>query len=467
MIQYRKRYLLFSGVLAALVCMFTACASVSSSDDSVNTSSSESTVSSPSDSASADTDIEQSDSKGITTPVSTGFTTLTREGYSTLGCGGEQGYYELHFDESIGTNIFYIDYATQQEVYLCAAPNCTHDHEGCTAWIDADEGSYIPLVNGDHLLLVHITYGSEAPERAIPHIDVANLDGSSRHTLVEFEANERLKSVFAANGNQLVCALDEVNPDDIEDSNATLKLVLIDLDTGERTDFYERAVQIGGTEPVFMGVTENGYCALREQYTAKSEADFPGQEWTDIADEIERSTQYTCTIIPVGGAKPVGTLTYNGRIYDLLCDDGIYYFDCDSRKVTRLSLPDGTVTELATLPDDGATSAYLDGRMGDWFLLSQRYYEDRSGISYPVAIDCCYAVNVQNGEVRSLDIRQEVGADRRMATMLGKNSVDVLLISDSEVPDTATHYGFVYSLISQEDYLNSNAAGLKAIQFAF
>ena len=49
---------------------------------------------------------------------------------------------------------------------------------------DLDEGSYFPLVSGDHLLLVHITYGAEAPERATPHIDAANLDGSDRHTLV-------------------------------------------------------------------------------------------------------------------------------------------------------------------------------------------------------------------------------------------------------------------------------------------
>ena len=362
-----KPIALVSVLMAGLLCVFTSC----SPQYDVKESDSSASVTSEAPTSEASPSVPES----VTEPIATGFTTLTRELYSILGCGSEQGYYETFTDESIGTNIFYIDYATQQEVYLCAAPNCTHDHEGCTAWIDLDEGSYFPLVSGDHLLLVHITYGAEAPERATPHIDAANLDGSDRHTLVEFATNERLKNVFAVNGNQLVCALNVVNPNDIEDSNATLKLVLIDLDTGERSDFYERAVQIGGTEPVFMGVTENGYCVLREQYTEKSEADFPGQEWADIADEVERSTQYTCTIIPVGGAQPVGTLTYSGRIYDLLCDDGLYYFDCDSRKVMRLSLPDGTATELATLPDEGAVSAYLDGKMGDWFLLSQRYYE--------------------------------------------------------------------------------------------
>ncbi len=454
-----KPIALVSVLMAGLLCVFTSC----SPQYDVKESDSSASVTSEAPTSEASPSVPES----VTEPIATGFTTLTRELYSILGCGSEQGYYETFTDESIGTNIFYIDYATQQEVYLCAAPNCTHDHEGCTAWIDLDEGSYFPLVSGDHLLLVHITYGAEAPERATPHIDAANLDGSDRHTLVEFATNERLKTVFAVNGDQLVCALNVVNPDDIEDTNATLKLVLIDLDTGERSDFYERAVQIGGTEPSFMGVTENGYCVLREQYTAKSEADFPGQEWADIADEIARSTTYTCTMVPVGGAQPVGTFTYSGKLYDLVCDDGLYYFDCDSRKVMRVSIPDGTEIELATLPDEGAVSAYLDGKMGDWFLLSQRYYENQPGVSYPVAIDCCYAVNVQTGELRPLTIRQEVSADRRMATMLGKTENDVLLITDSEVQETAYHYGYIYSLISQEDYLNSNAAALKPIQFAF
>lgn len=448
-----------AALLLGLVCLLSACTAPSGEPGGSGT---DGVLSG--DAASPE---EASPTEESTEPTAAGFTTLTRDQYSTLGCGGGQGYYEILYDETNRANIYYIDYATRQEVYLCAAPNCSHDREGCTAWIDPEEGSYSPLVSGEHLLLVHITYGAEAPERAIPHIDEANPDGSDRHTLVSFAANERLKTVFAANGSQLVCALDEVNPDDLEDTNATLKLVLIDLETGERTDFYEQPVQIGGTEPAFLGVTADGYCVLREQSAGKSEEDFPGQEWADIVDEIERSTRYTCTVIPVGRPQPVGTFTYSGRIYDLLCDDGLYYLDCDTRKVMRMSLPDGIAAELATLPDEGATSAYLDGKLGDWFLLSQRYYETRSDVSYPAANDCCYAVNVGTGELRELTIRQEVGADRRMATMLGSTAEDVLLITDSDVPETATHYGYRYSLISREDYLSSNAGALRPVSFLF
>ena len=84
-----------------------------------------------------------------------------------------------------------------------------------------------------------------------------------------------------------------------------------------------------------------------------------------------------------------------------------------------------------------------------------------------MANDCCYAVNVQTGELRELTIRQEVGADRRMATMLGQTAADVLLITDSDVPETAAHYGYRYSLISREDYLSSNADALRPVSFLF
>lgn len=403
-------------------------------------------------------------------PAATGFRTLTRANNSILGCGSESGYYEARTRENDtanypATNLFYIDYATAQEIYLCADPNCTHDHAGCNAWVSGEEGGLFPLSTGDNLLLVHIAYGYESGARAIPCIVTANLDGSNRQTLIRFSANERLKDVFAVSEAKLVCALDAVSKQGIEDdySNAVFKLVMVDLNTGERTDFYERSLA-SGTEPVFMGVTENGYCVLRDLFIGKSEDDFPNQEWADIRDEIERSYQYTCTVIPVGSSQPAGTFLYSGRIYDLLADDGLYYLDRDTRILNRVSVPDGTVTALTTLPDDNAESGYLDGKMDDWFLLSQRYYEEQAGVSYPVAMDCCYAVNTQTGEVKSLSIRQDVAQDRRMCTMLAQNGTDVLLITDSE-NFSGNAFGFEYSLISKDAYLTSDTSALRKIQF--
>lgn len=397
-------------------------------------------------------------------PAATGFVTLTREDASLWGCGGDQGFYEIRYDEATGNKILYVDYQTAREIYLCADPNCTHDQENCTAWLDPDEGGYLPLVSGEHLLLVHITYGAEAPERAIPHIEAANLDGSDRHTLVEFAANERLSRTFAANGSQLICALNEVSSDGQQGIGATFKLVSIDLDTGARTDFYTCPVQLNGTEPAFLGVTENGCCVLRQKIQTKSEADFPGQDWADIHEEIERSAQYTCTVVPVGSSQPVGTVTYSGRVYDLLTEAGLFYLDLDTRTLTRITLPNGLATELSTLPDVGATSFWLDGQMGDWFLLSQgQSQQNEAGTSWRVT-DSCYAVQVQTGERRELTIRQQSGADLLLCTMLGKNAADVLLVTGNHATPGAGPQQAEWSLINQQAYLDSDADALRPVQ---
>ena len=51
-----------------------------------------------------------------------------------------------------------------------------------------------------------------------------------------------------------------------------------------------------------------------------------------------------------------------------------------------------------------------------------------------------------------------------MAWTLAQNDTDMLLVTKSET-DNYIHYGFEYSVISKEDYLNSNIAGLRRVTF--
>lgn len=394
-------------------------------------------------------------------PAESGFVNLTRNNTTVLGCGGVDGYYETYAADNGGVNVVYIDYATAQEMYLCASPNCTHDSEACNTWIPPEEAGLFPLVSGEHLLLIHRTYGGEEGVQAIPRIDHMNLDGSDRKTLIEFDANEYIKDVFAANGNTLICALNSVESS--TSPEATFRLVEIDLNTGARTDFYEQSVQVG-MEPIFMGVTDSGYCILSQFTETKSPSDFPDQEWNEISAEIARSRVYTWTAIPVGYNEAEQFFTYNGRIENYLAADGLYIYDQDAREVLHVSVPDAQQTHIATLPDENATSAYIDGRMDEWLLLSVRRYEQVENIEYNVAVDVCYAVNTETGEIVKLDITQQVAADQRMALMLAQTDSEILLVTDSETSNYP-HYGMEYSVIGKEDYLHSNASALRRVQF--
>ena len=65
---------------------------------------------------------------------------------------------------------------------------------------------------------------------------------------------------------------------------------------------------------------------------------------------------------------------------------------------------------------------------------------------------------------KELNIKQEIAEDRTIPIMLGQSATDLLLITDSQT-DNVEHYGFEYSIISKEGYLNSDVAELRKVSF--
>lgn len=94
--------------------------------------------------------------------------------------------------------------------------------------------------------------------------------------------------MFCTNGESLICSLTTLEqlPDTLE---STFTLCMIDLNTGERVDLYVEDTT-DGIQPEFLGVTETGYAVLHSSQQTKTESDFPGKEWSEISDEIDRST---------------------------------------------------------------------------------------------------------------------------------------------------------------------------------
>ena len=78
-------------------------------------------------------------------PVSTGFENLTQVSGSSYGSGSGEGFYELIARQDGSANLRYIDYASAREIYLCAAPNCTHDNESCPAGGGGQAAAFLPV----------------------------------------------------------------------------------------------------------------------------------------------------------------------------------------------------------------------------------------------------------------------------------------------------------------------------------
>ena len=131
-------------------------------------------------------------------------TVYTGEG--TYG-GTEAGAYRLAYRADGSSNITYIDYATCSEIYLCNRPNCTHDNESCTSWLPMDGINKDVFVAGDHLVIIYNGSTSNIEEfgaAAMPHIDIANLDGSERKTLITLDAPCEMNMPILSDGNSLV-----------------------------------------------------------------------------------------------------------------------------------------------------------------------------------------------------------------------------------------------------------------------
>ncbi len=422
-----------------VLCILTACTGRPSPSTYSNSSA-----------TSSDSNVE-ADNKN-TEPTATGFKNLTRPYYSVLGCGGESGYYETRARDDGSANVTYIDYSSQKEIYLCNAPGCAHDNEGCTSWISAENAGVFPLISSDHLLLIHRTYGGEEGKQSLSRIDAASLDGSNRKTLITFNNGERLGDVFCTNGESLICSLTTLVqlPDTLE---STFTLCMIDLNTGERVDLYVEDTT-DGIQPEFLGVTETGYAVLHSSQQTKTESDFPGKEWSEISDEIARSTFHQWEKIPIGGNCCESFYEYTGNIQQLLMADGLYFYDVNTKKLIRISVQDSNIDEVADFISTDGNSAYIDGKFDEWLLMSIRHYEQHPNVEYPVAIESCYAINTQTKEVKELNIKQEIAEDRTIPIMLGQSATDLLLITDSQT-NNVEHYGFEYSIISKEGYLKN------------
>ena len=390
-------------------------------------------------------------------PVSTGFENLTQVSGSSYGSGSDEGFYELIARQDGSANLRYIDYASAREIYLCAAPNCTHDSESCPSWL-ADPAC-TPLVVGDRLLLFY-PYPSATAGRPM-QILKAGLDGSDRQTLIEFDASESCRSLVSANDHLLVMLVTRT-----DDTGADVEqgLVSVNLDTGERSSFYTVPE---GMSPQFLGMTESGYCILYTVQETLPDEDFPDTEWSENRDKILSSRVHHWTAVPLGGGRGREIFQAAGDLQCMVADDGIYVFNVNTQELRRVTVPDGREETVAALPPQEnwqPYSAVFDRKVGDWLLFSVSYYTDEINeeTGNPHATDLSYAVNTVTGEQRQLQIQYDYYGSSRACTVLARTDTDLFLLTSNYGGDQM-HYGFQYGIIPIQDYLDSNAAALRQV----
>ena len=138
-------------------------------------------------------------------PAPDGVTETPAGSLSLLDSATGADYY--HFDNSNTINardLLYVDYSSQQEVFLCSNAACTHDTQNCTAVFLLDQFTYAASLftwNGalyilnrdpdqDGAAIMGLSGGTVAETESTPAaLYRANLDGTDRHKVYTFDAN--------------------------------------------------------------------------------------------------------------------------------------------------------------------------------------------------------------------------------------------------------------------------------------
>lgn len=178
-------------------------------------------------SAATDSDVrasvETESKSGGGASEASGLVPLSMDG--TAHCNTEDGYYYITEDTTelrdgtYGSHLMYMDFATQQEIYLCSDTGCSHDDESCPSVLGGDEfqwGSSRIFIWNDNLYIlskendddgsVSIQYmGGEQPDAESEPAALyrMNLDGTDRKKIFTFEDGMTLEDCVFADSDSI------------------------------------------------------------------------------------------------------------------------------------------------------------------------------------------------------------------------------------------------------------------------
>lgn len=224
-------------------------------------------------------------------------TRLSHSGWVGNFAVSSQGAYTIEQVRPGSYNLFYVDAATQQETYLCAVPNCTHDSASCTSYISMDQAPFgcSLFFYQDYLYVIQ----GSTTDSSHPYLMRMNPDGTDRKIVAELNNGEDFTDCIFGYGDSILC---EIGKTDAE-GNYHRQMETIDLQTGEREVLFsypeserESYSLMGGfgSKLVYLHINESGY----QYFTVDLSSDNPSMEdWSNhtLGSQFDNETQY-CNI---------------------------------------------------------------------------------------------------------------------------------------------------------------------------
>lgn len=351
-------------------------------------------------------------------------------GPSTMACA-ENGFYQSVPNAQGGSNLLYTDYATQSTVYLCTAPNCLHNSEGCTSWMSSSNASLFLNGRGDVLFAISSDEGQGVLQRM-------NLDGSERTTLYTCASGEELVDAVAADEENLYIALSYVG----EGNSGFLRskhLVRLDQRTGNREDLldYEASDWLFGAyedKLLILYLEENRFSYRAYSLTDGSLTDIYSYKYEGASDDpfARPSGFYLYKMEPQGGG---------------------------TAQMVRMDMRTGEETVLnSSCPYYGAEGTSIIDVSGMYLYVSSTDYKTLASESYLVNSQTGEAtpslLTFQQGDITAQVVPVAVVGNDFLAHT-GIQAVPIMLVGNDGVPYSSEIDEAVYALISQADFLQN------------
>lgn len=113
------------------------------------------------------------------------------------GAKTENGFFYIEQQSSAYANLQYIDFSSKKKVSVCSNPACPHDNEACPSYVQWSGGYPYLAANSSKIILISANAGAVNEkiyhEKALPRIEIADLNGANRKTLISLSANEDIQ----------------------------------------------------------------------------------------------------------------------------------------------------------------------------------------------------------------------------------------------------------------------------------
>lgn len=375
---------------------------------------------------------------------------------STLPGDYNEGYFYIKSDD-LQKNIMYFDYDSKKEVYLCSKPNCKHDNDTCSSYLNYYELNelfyynnflyYIDSSANSHTISVSFDEAVDDSNQKPSTLYRINVDGTEKQKMFVTPSGTRMDMPLVIKGNMLYGYLEKSVVKDSGTSVTTeKKLIAINLDSDEyeilKEGLYESLI---GTYDDKLVIQEIDYI--------KDPNDFENDDVSFANNLYNSKTKIKLFDIELKREEVIFEDNFKNMESIQVYKNGIYFIGKNSKNLEYVDFSNKTKKVIKELPQSNMNiEVIIDDKV-----LVNSYKND----------NVSYYVDLLNGEMKEFNLRDK---NNFLIEILSSNDDYYFVKVENVLGEEYTTWAGTkqqelidinYGLIKKSDYWASNANYIK------